>query len=287
MRWGNDIDWRELNDAEFDENGVDYEPYEGPIPPANTTLRGVVKKVWATENRDGHQMFKVLFVASGNVSGREKYDGLTVWANISWTNPEAKFAWAPFFSAIGVTLGNVRANTIIGEEDSRGTVVTAIGPAKFPIPVRVVTKMDRYQGAENVAARTWLAPEAEQVEGEPDSDFDDEFEDDEPAPRRPAPKSTSKGRTPARRKAEPEPEPEPEPEDEEDFDEPEDDDFEEDGEFEDDFEDEPEPPRRGRPGAAKKQAGGRQATRGAAPARRPAKNSRREAEWRDGDEPPF
>lgn len=171
MRWGNDIPWKTLNDAEYEE-GEDFTEYDGEVPPANTLLRGVIKKVWATESSKGDPMLKVLFEASGNEDGRDEYNGCPVWDYVSFTLPQVKFKWQPFFDVIGFTLADLKNKCQAGEDDSIGTQILQIGSVKFPAAARIKTKREKYEGEWTAKVGRWLP--AEDVE-----DDDDDTEDDD------------------------------------------------------------------------------------------------------------
>lgn len=168
MKWDDDIDWKGLNEEEYSEEG-DYEPYDGPEPPANTLLDGEIKKIWLTESSNGNMMFKVLFEAGEDT----EYPGCPIWENVVFTSPGAKFKWQPFMDALGISLKDIKAKTMVGEEDNVGTVVEKIGKVEFPCDIRVrtgVQKKGEYKGKVQVAK--WLAPV--------DSEDDDGDDDDTP-----------------------------------------------------------------------------------------------------------
>lgn len=177
MRWGNDIDWRGLSDAEYSED--DFVEYDGEIPPAGTILRGTIKKVWATESSNGDPMLKVLFEAEGNTGDRKEYNGLGIWDNVLFTMPQVKFKWQPFLDALLITLADLKNKTMAGDETDRGTELLRIGTVKFPVAIRVKTEREKYEGELRAKARRWL-PVAEESDDE-DDDFeeDDEFEEDD------------------------------------------------------------------------------------------------------------
>lgn len=180
IKWGDaEPDWDELDDAEYEE-GEGYNRYEGPVPPNNTILSGVIKKVWAAESQAGNSMFKVLFEAEGNTGDKKKYDGCPIWDNVVWT-PQTKFRWQPWLDALGLTLREVRGKTITAEDDDNvGTPIMRIGKVKFSdgVAVRVVTKRESYQGEPQARIQEWMSP------GDPDSEEDDEEdgEEDDDAP---------------------------------------------------------------------------------------------------------
>lgn len=179
MRWGNDIDWRELNDAEYSED--EFDDYDGPLPPANVILSGFLKKIWATESSNGDPMLKVLFEASGNVGERKVYDGWGGWDNILFSMPQVKFRWQPFFDAIGISLADLKNKTVTDGDDNQGDVIAKIGSVKFDgkVPARVKIKREKYEGETQAKISKWMPP-ADAVSDE--DDFEDDVEDDEEDP---------------------------------------------------------------------------------------------------------
>lgn len=174
MKWDNDIDWRGLHEEEYDESGEDFEPYDGPIPPKGTILRGVVKKVWATSSQAGDSMFKALFVAEGNEGNKAKYDGLPIWDNVNWTLPQCKFMWQPFFNTLNVTLKDVKLKTQIEDDDDNvGTPVTRIGQAKFPYPTRIVTDRETYEGEPRARVKKYIPLDEDELVDDDELDDDD------------------------------------------------------------------------------------------------------------------
>lgn len=166
MKWDDDIDWKGLNDEEYSDDG-DFEPYDGPEPPANTLLDGEIKKIWLAESSTGNMMFKVLFEAGEDTD----YAGCPIWDNVVFTSPQAKFRWQPFLDAVGISLKEIKAKTIVGEDDNVGTVVEKIGKVDFPCEIRVRTAVEKkgeYKGQLRVGK--WLAP----VDSDADIEEDDE-----------------------------------------------------------------------------------------------------------------
>lgn len=181
MKWGdNEPDWDELDDAEYNEG--DFPRYDGPIPPKNTILTGVIKKVWATESQAGNKMFKVIWEAEGNSGDKKKYNGLSIWENVVWT-PQTKFRWQPWLDALGLTLRDVRSKTITAEdEDNVGLPVLRINKLKFTgdgVDIRIVTDTDTYNGEKRAKVGEWLMPSDDTGDSDEDDDMD---EDDEDAP---------------------------------------------------------------------------------------------------------
>lgn len=179
MRWGNDIDWRGLNEAEYSED--EFEEYDGPLPPANVILSGFVKKIWATESSNGDAMLKVLFEADGNTGDRKVYNGWGGWDNVLLSMPQVKFRWQPFFDAMGFTLADLKNKTVTDGDDNQGDIITRIGRVKFDgkVPARVKIKRERYEGEPQARIGKWL-PAAEDADTE--DDFDDAEDGDEDDP---------------------------------------------------------------------------------------------------------
>jgi hypothetical protein len=174
MKWGNDVDWKGLNEAEYSDG--DFADYTGEDPPKGTMLSGEVKKVWLAESANGNMMFKVVFEASGNVGAEKEYNGWGCWDNIVFTVPAAKFHWQPFFDALGITLKDVKLKTIVGEEDSTGTVVDSIGGVEFPAPIQVQTTVEKkgeYKGEARIGK--WLPADDAELEDDEEDDEEDPF----------------------------------------------------------------------------------------------------------------
>jgi hypothetical protein len=178
MKWGSDIDWRGLNDAEYSDD--EFETYDGPVPPKNIILSGVVKKIWATETANGDAMLKVLFEAAGNSGDRKVYNGCGIWDNVLFTMPQVKFKWQPFFDAIGITLADVKNKTLLAdtEEDRMGAPIARIGTVKFPeagVPIRVKTDREKYEDEWQARVGKFLPP----ADASDDVDGDDEYDEDD------------------------------------------------------------------------------------------------------------
>lgn len=173
MKWeDDDIDWRGLHEEEYSED--DFVEYDGETPPANTLLDGDIKKIWLAESQAGNKMFKVVFEAAGNEGDLKEYDGYGVWDNVVFTSKEAKFRWQPFLDMLGITLRDIKAKTIVGEEDNVGLVVEKIGKVDFtsPVPARIRTGIEKkgeYKGEGRIAK--WLPALDDE---EDDEDLDDE-----------------------------------------------------------------------------------------------------------------
>ncbi len=84
-----------------------------------------------------------------------------------------KFKWQPWLDANGISLRDIKAKTITGEEESQGDVVDKIGNAVFPAPARILTDVEKkgeYKGQPRVGK--WLAAAEDDVK-------DDDYEDDD------------------------------------------------------------------------------------------------------------
>ena len=173
MKWGaDDVDWKALNDEEYEDNG--FEPYDGPVPGDKVILSGQVKKLWLKQSNAGDYMFKVLFEADGNQDNRKVFDGWPCWDNVLFSLPQCKFMWQPFLDSLGITLKDIHARTIIGEEDNVGTVVDKIGKVEFPADIRILTatvKKGEYKG--KVEVGRYLEPADINTVDEDDLDEDE------------------------------------------------------------------------------------------------------------------
>lgn len=181
MKWDKGINWRELNDAEYDDSEMD--DYDGPVPPSNKVLAGELKKAWVTETANGDPMIKTLFVADGNTGDRKQYNGCPIWDQVLFTMPQVKFKWQPWLDALGITLADVKNKTIIGDEETTGDRIEKIGTVSFakPIPIRVKTQKERSEEyGEQARVGRWLPP-ADTAPDEDDDDFEED-EDDEDQP---------------------------------------------------------------------------------------------------------
>lgn len=174
MKWGADFD--ELPE-EWDES--DFVEYDGPVPPKNTLLNGEAKKVWAATSKKGNDMLVVLFEASGNTGSKKQYNGWSAFDYITLT-PDTAFRYGPFLEVIGATLNDVKAKTLVADEDDNvGTPVKRIGTAKFPKPCAVITKRERYDD-ETVAKVGKYAALAKKAKSRAADEDDDEEDDDTP-----------------------------------------------------------------------------------------------------------
>jgi hypothetical protein len=182
MKWGSDVNWRELNNAEYTEDDGGFEAYDGPMPPANTVLEGNIEKMWATESSTGNKMIKVLFVANENAGEKKKYNGCQIWENVLFSLPQMKWKWQPWLDALGISLRDLKDKTLVEDEESnQGYQVIRIGTVKFakPFPVRVKTKLERDpEYGTQVRAGKFLPPAVEDDDDEDYDDSDDEDGDD-------------------------------------------------------------------------------------------------------------
>lgn len=138
MKWGADFD--ELPEDWEDSEG--FEPYEGPVPPANKLLRGSIKKMWAGESSSGNDKLVVLFEAEGNTGENAKYNGWSTFDHIALT-PGSNWRYGPLLEVLGVTLRDVKSKTLVAEDDDNvGTPIKRIGTAKFPASCGVITKSE-------------------------------------------------------------------------------------------------------------------------------------------------
>ena len=177
MKWGSDINWRDLDSAEYDES-QEFEDYEGPVPPSNKLLSGDVKKIWATESAKGDPMLKVLFVAAGNTGNKKQFNGCPIWDNVLFTMPQVKFRWDPFLRAFGLTLADLKNKTVVGDEETNGAVVRKIGSVSFEklVPARIRTQKENSEDyGEQCRVGRWLPAK----DADEDIDADDEYEDDD------------------------------------------------------------------------------------------------------------
>lgn len=174
MKWGDeDVNWQALNDEEYDPD-KQFDDYEGPDPDVNTILSGDIEKLWLVVSANDDWMFKAIFKADGNEGDREQFNGLPIWDNINWSLPQCKPFWQPWLDALGLTLKDIKAKTVVeAEEDDRGwTAVTKIGDVKFPAAIRVKTSKEKkgeFKG--KVTVGRYMPP------AERDADDDDDEED--------------------------------------------------------------------------------------------------------------
>lgn len=173
MKWAKgDVDWQGLDDEEYDDSG-DFEPYDGPEPNANALLNGQIKKIWLTQSKVGDWMFKLVFEASDNEGERKQFEGWSCWDNVLFSLPQCKFSWQPFLDALGITLKDIQARLIVGEEDKVGTIVDKIGKCEFPADVRIrvgVVQKGEYKGKREISK---YLPPADLDDVDEDEDGDD------------------------------------------------------------------------------------------------------------------
>lgn len=175
MKWGADLD--ELP-VEWEES--DFEPYDGPLPPANKLLNGEVKKMWAAVSEAGNDMLIALFEASGNTGDKEQYNGWSTFERIALT-PKMAWKYGPLLEALGITLQDVHKNTIVAKEDDNvGTPIRKIGTLKFPKACSVVTKRETYEGERQAKAGKFAAvTKKAKARSRRAAQDDDELEDDD------------------------------------------------------------------------------------------------------------
>jgi hypothetical protein len=179
-----ELDIDELEEAEYSEDGGDFEPYDGPLPPKGTILVGLVKKVWWTYTKNDDPMLKILFVADDNVGDKAKYNGCPIWENAALT-AGSKFRWKPFLDVMGLTIAMVKKNTTISsEEESNGDPIEKIGkwsPGGDEAWCRILTAREKYLDEWTARVGKWLEYE-EPEEDEDDEDVADEPEDEADTP---------------------------------------------------------------------------------------------------------
>src|SRR5271165_2556708 len=158
-----DLDIDELEDAEYNEDG-DFEPYDGPEPPASTILVGLAKRMWWAYSSNNNPMIKVLFVAEDNVGDREKYNGWSTIDNVTLIST-VKFRWKPFVDAFGLTIADVKKKTFVEDDDDRfGAPISKIGdfvPGSDAAWCRVLTKREYYEEKQEWNAKIgsgWSTP---------------------------------------------------------------------------------------------------------------------------------
>lgn len=99
--------------------------YEGDEPPNNTRLKGVLKGMFLTKDKDGAYLVKVLYQAEGG-----DYDGYPGWDNVSLKS-SAAFKWAPLCDdVLKVTVEDLKARTVIDRERGEtgaGWRITSVG----------------------------------------------------------------------------------------------------------------------------------------------------------------
>lgn len=171
LKWDN-FDDEALDGVDWDpETDGGFTPYDGPIPPANTILKGAVKKAWSTNSKAGNPMIKLLWEASGNSDEKEKYNGLPVWHNVVFMK-EYPGLWKPFLAAFGLTASDIKNKTIVdsAEESNHGKPIVKISNSFKPgdAKVSIVTKKEKYNDEDQVRIAKFLLAVDE------DDDADDE-----------------------------------------------------------------------------------------------------------------
>jgi hypothetical protein len=179
----NELNLDAMEEAEYDD--TDFDTYDGPQPPKNTILVGVVQKIWWTYTKNEDPMLKVLWVADGNVGEKEQYNGLTIWDNIV-LNPAGKFRWHPFITSVGLSLRDIKNKLVVApEDDNIGAPIEKIGtwtPDTDEAYCRVVTGRERYEGEWQTRAAKYLAyEEPEDDDEEPEAEPEAELEEPEDA----------------------------------------------------------------------------------------------------------
>lgn len=159
-----------LDEAEVSD---DYVEYDGPVAPKNTILAGHLKKLWASQSKNGDLMLTNLFIADGNEGDKKQYNGMPLFDRVTFT-PKAKFHWQPWLSAFGVTLAQIKGKTDVADEDEKnGSPVNKIG--KFrpgeDAKCRVLAGRSKYEGEYRNEVSKWLP--AEEAD-EPDDEDGDE-----------------------------------------------------------------------------------------------------------------
>jgi hypothetical protein len=178
MKWGIDDDLPE----DWEES--DFEPYDGPEPPANKLLNGEVKKMWAATFSSGNEGLVVLFQADGNRGDRAKYDGWSTWERIPLI-ASMNWKYGPLLEALGITLDDVKRRTVVAEEDDNvGTPIIKIGKLKFPKACSVITKREKNGDdfearAGKFAASITKKAVSSKARSRRVSEDDDELEDDD------------------------------------------------------------------------------------------------------------
>lgn len=195
-----DIDWAGLDEEEFDpDDDGGFVAYDGEIPPAGILLKGDVTKLWLVKSQAGDWMYKALFIADcGHDTDSDglceedckyaEYNGCPIWDNVLWSLPQVKFKWGHFLNGMGITLKDIRAKTVVDdEEDNIGLPVKKVGVSKLPYPMQVITARGKFEGKTKPEVKKWV------LAGDEVDDDDDDDEDDAPvAKKRPAKKTGKK-----------------------------------------------------------------------------------------------
>jgi len=186
-----DINVQELDDAEYSDE--EYESYDGEIPPAGTELTGYLKSMWwcrTAEKDDGSgldPMLKALWIAADNEDDLEQYNGLPVIENAVLI-PSAKFRWAGFLRAFGITMKAIKTSIYLISEDLdqrwNGAPIERIGtfrPGEDQDGAwsRVVTERHFYNEEWSARAKKWLPWEDEEEPEDVTDEADEDEADDE------------------------------------------------------------------------------------------------------------
>lgn len=171
LKW-DDFDDEGLDGVSWDpESDGGFTPYDGPIPPTDTILKGEVKKAWSTTSKAGNPMIKLLWEASGNEDEKKQYNGLPVWHNVVFMK-EYPGLWKPFLAAFGLTASDVKNKTVIdaNEESNHGKLIVKISNTFKPgdAKVSIVTKKEKYNDEDQVRIKKFLLAVGD------DDDADDE-----------------------------------------------------------------------------------------------------------------
>jgi len=176
MKW-EDLDDEELDNIDYDPDAEDaFAPYDGEIPPANTLLDGIVKKMWATKSKNGNPMLKVLWVAESNEGEKKMYNGLPIWHYVVLTK-ESAFSWKPFLAAFDLTVSDIKNKMSVepDEDGNNGKVVLKIGakfkPGEKAARVRVLTKREMYQDNPQARVSKFLVAKNDDVDDDDDEDL--------------------------------------------------------------------------------------------------------------------
>lgn len=177
MKWGDDFDADALDDIEYDaESDSNFQPYDGPIPPANTLLKGIIKRAWATKSKNGSPMIKLLWEAQGNEGEKKVYERLGIWHYVVMTK-ETAFSWKPFCQAFGLTASDIKNRMVVEdtEAESGGFAILKIGakwkPGEKSAQCSILTKVETYNRVTNPRVARILVV---------DNDDNDEDDDDTP-----------------------------------------------------------------------------------------------------------
>lgn len=178
MKWDN-FDDDELDGVEWDpESDGGFTPYEGPIPPSNTMLRGYVKKAWATSSKkSGAPMLKILWEAANNDGEKKKYNGLPIWHYVVFTK-ESAFSWKPFLNAFDLTASDVKNKMVVDANDdgNNGKPITKIGTTFKPgddgkgSSLTVITKREKYQDEDQARISKCVKAVSEGADDDDDDD---------------------------------------------------------------------------------------------------------------------